>query len=314
MKSSFLLFGCLLFLAGGTVRSQYSADISAATGRSAGLHTKLNADGPVSIAAAMKGYDYSRTLTGESMLAEALAAPPVNPYSKKSPFLAGLMSLAIPGAGQVYAESYWTAVPFVAAEVAGWYLVIDQNRKGDDATLLFEAYADQNWDVAKYAGWLNDNADDFDNDGSIVHIDIDPNESLLPWDRVDWQQMNTTEMAVAVFSHKLPPHGDQQYYEMIGKYNQYSYGWIDKTGGNYWNISDMFREYAGLRGDANEYYDTADTIVNLIILNHILSGLEAAWAAARFNKFVELYSDVKVRPKRNGYAELIPTATFSYRF
>ena len=32
-------------------------------------------------------------------------------------------------------------------------------------------------------------------------------------------------------SHNLPPHGDQQYYELIGKYHQYSSGWNDFTDG-----------------------------------------------------------------------------------
>jgi hypothetical protein len=40
-------------------------------------------------------------------------------------------------------------------------------------------------------------------------------------------------------SHRLPPHGDQQYYEMIGKYHQYSPGWNDFTGGGVSDLSQI---------------------------------------------------------------------------
>ncbi|MBE0645372.1 MAG: hypothetical protein IH600_14915 [Bacteroidetes bacterium] len=275
-----------------------------------------SSEAPLSMALEMQGYgaDY-RPHGAQSDLAAVLhPLAPENPYSKKSPFLAGLFSAIIPGTGELYAGSYWLAGLFAALEGAGWYFNVTQNKKGDDETVVFEGYADEHWSAVKYAEWLNANAKNFPGGENAVQIDIDPDASLPHWQRINWDQMHATEMAIPQFSHKLPPHGDQQYFELIGKYNQYSYGWDDKTGGDYWNPSDRFLYYAGLRGEANDHYNTADTILNLIILNHVLSAIDAAWAAARFNQFVELYSHAQLQRLPDGRADLVASAQFSIRF
>ncbi|MCB2205719.1 hypothetical protein KQI65_13320 [bacterium] len=271
---------------------------------------------PVSVMLEMKGYGTGKAVQDNTQPWQSqLALPPAESvYSKKSPFLAGLFSAVIPGAGELYAESYWLAGLFAAIEGGLWYYSIDQNSKGDDQTGVFESYADQHWSVVKYAEWLNENAKDFEGGENAVHIAIDPDESLPPWQRVDWDAMHTTELAVPVFSHKLPPHGDQQYFELIGKYDQYSYGWDDKVSGYYRDPSSNFLYYADLRGQANDFYNTADTIVNLIILNHLLSAIDAAWAAARFNDFVDLYAHAQLLRLPGGQAELQTLAQFSVRF
>ncbi len=62
-----------------------------------------------------------------------------------------------------------------------------------------------------------------------ANIQINPDETLPPWERVNWNELNAmTETGVHIH---LPPHGEQQYYELIGKYHQYSSGWNDFTGG-----------------------------------------------------------------------------------
>jgi hypothetical protein len=273
-------------------------------------------DAPLSLALEMQGYGTeSRTAASSTgFAASMLPRVPESPYSRKSPFLAGILSVVVPGAGELYAGSYWLAGLFAALEGAGWYFNIRQNRLGDEETGVFEMYADSHWSVVKYAEWLNANAKDFPGGENAVHIDINPDESLPHWQRVNWEQMHATEMAVPVFSHKLPPHGDQQYFELIGKYEQYSYGWDDKTDGYYRIPSDNFLYYAGIRGEANDHYNTADTILNLIILNHVLSAIDAAWAAARFNAFAELYSSARLQRLPDGRADIVATAQFSVRF
>jgi hypothetical protein len=270
---------------------------------------------PLSIVMEMKGYGIGRMLGNPSRaFAPRLNLPAVDPvYSKKSPFLAGVFSVIIPGTGELYAGSYWLAGLFAALEGGLWYYNIDQNDKGDVQTTVYRQYADQHWSVVKYAQWLNENAKDFPGGENAVPIPINPDVSLPLWERVDWDAMHQTEMAIPQFSHKLPPYGDQQYFELIGKYNQYSYGWDDKNGGDYWNISDNFAFYSGQRGKANDFYNTADAMLNLIFLNHVLSAIDAAWAAARFNKFVELYAHAQLMRLPSGQAEVQTMARFSVR-
>ncbi len=221
---------------------------------------------------------------------------------RKTPVLSGILSAVIPGTGQVYNEDYWIAGIFLAAEATLIYVGLTYDKKGDDQTASFEKYADQNWSVVDYATWLNtyEGGD----------INIDPDESKLPWERVNWSELNAAETG----SHHLPPHGEQQYYELIGKYHQYSSGWNDFTGGaNKELVSPNLIYYSGERGKANDFYSTAKTAVIGIYINHLLSALEAVWGATRFNNDIALNVRVKSINVANRI-ELIPTLNFRYSF
>ena len=221
---------------------------------------------------------------------------------RKTPVLSGILSAVIPGAGQFYNEDYWIAGIFLAAEAALIYVGLTYDKKGDDQTASFEKYADENWSVVDYATWLNTYEG--------ANINIDPDESKLPWERVNWSELNAAETG----SHHLPPHGEQQYYELIGKYHQYSSGWNDFTGGaNKELVSPNLLYYSGERGKANDYYSTAKTAVIGIYINHLLSALEAVWGATRFNNDIALNVRVKSINVANRI-EFIPTLNFRYSF
>ena len=224
---------------------------------------------------------------------------------QKSPVLSGVFSAIIPGAGQVYNEDWWIAGIFLAAEVVLITTAITYENKGDEQTESFEMYADENWSVVDYAEWLAqyEGAD-------ITKIVISNDESLPPWERVDWDELNAAETG----SHNLPPHGEQQYYEVIGKYHQYSSGWNDFTGGsNKELISPNFTYYAGERGTANDYYNTSSTAVVGIYINHLLSAAEAVLGANRFNNNLS----VSLRVQNSNLVdrdELVPTLFLRYNF
>ncbi|HRP94319.1 MAG TPA: hypothetical protein PLH53_15605, partial [Ignavibacteriaceae bacterium] len=150
--------------------------------------------------------------------------------SKKSPFLAGVLSLLVPGAGEIYSEEYLKAGIFLAIEAAVITTGLIYDKKGDDKTIEFQNYADDYtsdpntghfWSVVKYAEWL------INIKGADPNIRTDNWEvndtRLPPWQRVNWDLLNASENG----SHKLPLYGDQQYYELIGKYHQFSPGWND---------------------------------------------------------------------------------------
>ena len=228
--------------------------------------------------------------------------------NKKSPILAGVMSLLIPGSGEIYVGEYLKAGIFLAIEAAVVTTAIVYDGKGDDKTTEFQNYADDymnpdhNWSVVRYAEWLNQYEG--------ASIPINPDESLPPWERVNWDDVNAAESG----SHKLPPHGEQQYYELIGKYHQYSSGWNDFTGGgNKDQVSPNLIYYSGMRGDANDYYSVASTAVVGIYVNHFLSALDAVWSATQFNKDLA----IKVRLENIQLAnrtEFYPKIYFTYSF
>jgi hypothetical protein len=230
---------------------------------------------------------------------------------KKSPVLSGVLSAILPGAGQVYNEDWWIAGIFVAVEAALITTAVVYDNKGDDQTEYFENYADDytnpehNWSVVRYAEWLAqyEGAD-------LSKIVISDDESLPPWERVNWAELNAAEKG----SHNLPPHGEQQYYELIGKYHQYAAGWNDYNGGaNNSQISPNFTYYSQQRGIANDYYNTSSTAIVGVYINHILSAAEAVWGATRFNK--NLAINFRVEPLNTATeTELVPTLKVKFSF
>lgn len=228
--------------------------------------------------------------------------------NKKSPMLAGILSLLVPGAGEIYSGEYLKAGIFVALEAAVITTAVIYDNKGDSKTTEFQNYADDytntnhNWSVVRYAEWLNQ----FEG----ANIIINPDVNLPPWQRVSWSEVNAAETG----SHKLPPYGEQQYYELIGKYHQYSSGWNDFNGaGNKDQISPNFLFYSDMRGDANNFYSVASTAVIGIYVNHFLSALDAVWSATQFNKDLA----VKFRLENiqlTNHTEFYPKVYVAYSF
>ncbi len=61
--------------------------------------------------------------------------------NKKSPFLAAVFSLVVPGSGELYAKSYLKAGIFLAVEATLITVGIIYNKKGDNQTNNFQNYA-----------------------------------------------------------------------------------------------------------------------------------------------------------------------------
>ncbi|MHC1736967.1 MAG: hypothetical protein AB9882_03020 [Ignavibacteriaceae bacterium] len=237
----------------------------------------------------------------------------------KKPFLAGVLSLILPGAGEFYSESYIKSGIFLALEAAAITTAIIYDNKGDDQTSIYKNFADGNWDVSKYAAWLWNNREalgipNTHGISSINEVIINNDPALPTWERVDFSKLNLLE---SKFSHRLPKHGDQQYYEMIGKYPQFNHGWIDQLNDNtpQYNeiLTPMFNNYSTMRGKANDFYNVASKAVVVIYVNHFLSALDAVWSAVSYNKDFS----VKFRVSEQYFAdkiEIIPKLNISYNF
>ncbi len=266
--------------------------------------------------------DYNFQLTGnlnadsKILLSNYKSDLPVNlniiqTENKKSPLLAGLFSAILPGAGEFYAESYYKSAIFFAMEAALVTVAVIYNKKGDDKTTEFENYADNvtdnsGWSVVRYALWINQYKG--------KNIQINPNTNLKPWERVNWNELNAVEREINGFSHTLARHGDQQYYEMIGKYHQFSPGWWDfKGGSNNFEISPSYAYYSGLRGDANDLYNVSTKAVVGIYVNHFLSVLDAVWSAVSFNKDIALKFRMDAVQVAENY-DMCPTIYLKYNF
>jgi hypothetical protein len=236
---------------------------------------------------------------------------------KKSPVLAGVMSAVLPGSGELYVGEYLKAAIFFAVEAALMTVAVVNNNEGDDLTAKFEAFADENWSVVKYAEYLKDHKTELGlpDDCNIENL-INPDESLPPWERIyDWNGLNYCESMVTAsgFTHHLPPYGAQQYYELIGKYKQYSPGWKGFSGNSHHDVPQIMKDYSVMRGEANDAYNVASKAVIGIYINHILSAIDAVWSASNYNKNLA----VKMRVENVQVAdrfELVPTLNLRYNF
>ncbi len=224
----------------------------------------------------------------------------VDEFQNKSPWLAAGMSLVIPGAGEFYAESYWKSAAFLVIGVTAWTIAAVQNSKGNTQTKSFEGFADQNWSVVEYAKFSFNNLLSPSEQPAYANWRIAGTENRSPfdrpWEQVNWSVINAMERAIGsttagrYYSHTLPRYGEQQYYELIGKYPQFNQGWIDASPGwvydplNEGNVTANFHYYSGERRKANDFYANASTAVTIAVVNHILSAADAAWSASRHNK------------------------------
>ncbi len=195
------------------------------------------------------------------------------------------------------------------------------------------------WSPLRYAQWLNEYVDYLNDlpDGRLV--DAAPISTGAAVSGVDFSNpgawSETEQLLVrrlildiqaverrvyhpetgAAFSHQLPFFGEQQYYELVGKYFQFAPGWNDYafevTGGvptwkdadgNYLvsidpeltgpggtkpNVSPSFYLYADRHGSANALLRRASRISILFFVNHLLAAAEAAISARLHNRRLE---------------------------
>ncbi|MFZ1292352.1 MAG: hypothetical protein WAR79_19820 [Melioribacteraceae bacterium] len=235
--------------------------------------------------------------------------------NRKTPILAGLMSFAIPGAGEFYSESYLKAGIFAAVEVGVIVLAVIYDNKGNDQTQFFENYANENWSAYRYANWTMHNA-------ATINPDVNPNLYTV-FDNngnVVWSELNKLESAIGnYYSHRLAPYGDQQYYEMIGKYSQFNVGWVqfgdDPNKAYVYGdpLVDQFDYYSVERGKANDFYNISKWAVIAVVSNHFISALDAAWTASRYNK--NLILNVTLKEEQVGfYKEYHPQLNIKINF
>lgn len=247
---------------------------------------------------------------------------------RKSVLLAGGLSALLPGAGQLYAEApIWRTILYGAVETAGWTLFGVYSSEGDRATRDFESFADTHWDITRYISWIQENFESWSDVDvnkelareALAAIYRSNDVSLPPWERVDFRELNRLEAAVkGGFSHTLPEHGEQQYYEQIGKYIQYRAGWDDhiRDGDtlifNPSRVTQHNRDYVASRERANDLLSYAGTALWALALNHVVSAVDAMLEARRYN--VSLSSKMRQEMLPDGRREYRPGIEMRVKF
>jgi len=193
--------------------------------------------------------------------------------SAKSPGKALFLSALLPGAGQYYAGNHKRAAVFLGLEALGWALWSKWDSKGNDVVDEFRATAREEWDPQSYVSWRISSRSRF---SSLTHAL--PCSVYVVNDGIDGLA-------------NCPESESQQYYELIGKYNQFVSGWSDLTDANGNPVqpsavdavesfsSDIRLTYEDRRNDSNKFLERALTVRGLILINHALSALDASRVA-----------------------------------
>ena len=213
---------------------------------------------------------------------KGMDAPLVMAGDEKSPRRAFLLSALVPGAGEFYAGATKRAVGFAVVEAAALGLYLTWNGKGNDIVDEFRATARANWSPRDYLDWrATTRATRY---SSITHA--------MPCSSFVGEVTNSiTPEDLAKSLKGCSDRETQQYYELIGKYNQFIAGWKDAKDrdGNQAqpteidsveSFSSQIRfAYEDRRNDSNRYLKRAGNVLGLILVNHALSAIDAARAA-----------------------------------
>lgn len=302
MKKTLVLILLLILVSGKSYSQEASTDFRFSEQKELNLKYQKNLELKNKII-----YDDNRISLKDSIYVSQ--EPKENP-KRKSEFLGGLFSAIIPGAGEFYAKSYIKSAIFLAVEAGLWIAYGIFQKKGNDQTEMFQNYANQNWSINKYAEWLKTQG--FPKAGDI-NLNA-PYETLLA-------QINACEELS--FSHTLPRFGEQQYYEVIGKYQNFIVGWstADKNAINKNNYITyrlaQVDQYMSDRQKANDYFDNGTTMSMVVILNHIVSAADGVWSVIRYNKGLDVKTNVSFHSKYSFYQQrsvIVPHLNLSVNF
>lgn len=157
---------------------------------------------------------------------------------------------------------------------------------------------------------------------STINPEVDPGNYNVIDDQnnVNWNELNKLEGDIGnYYSHRLAHYGEQQYYEMIGKYSQFNVRWKEfgddpvkpYVFGDV--LVDQFDYYSIERGKANDFYNISKWAVIAVVTNHFISALDAAWTASRYNKSLKL--NVSLKEEQIGfYKEYNPQLNIKINF
>lgn len=163
-----------------------------------------------------------------------------------SPLWAGFLSALVPGSGQLIQgdKRGWL---YLGIEAAGWFSYLALHGSAAQAEEDYEEYADLNWSWARY-----------DTVGSC-------GPGLGPEDFEE-------ERAALEDAYE---NSRDQFYQDIGEEDVYACGWGAQT---------ERADYLSMIDDADGLYNAASYVIGAIVLNHVVSAIDAAKSASNKRK------------------------------
>jgi len=241
---------------------------------------------------------------------DTLSRIDVTSANYRYPGKAMVLSLVLPGAGQLYVKQPKKTVLFIGVEILSIWAWNSYAQQGKDATKDFEAFADVHWDFWRWLDtdqyyqtdpWGTEEGQIYVGPGTSTHgghhlefyVDTDGDGNLELYNTkddyssvLDWY-VDNPDIRDSVFIAR-----GHEYYENIGKYNQFFCGWEEATPGAEIEqrksgphaLNDYRSKYLDMRGEANRLKNVASYAISALMFNHVLSAVDAIFSAARWNR------------------------------
>ena len=199
-----------------------------------------------------------------------------------------LFSLILPGAGEAtmgYKRGYF----MMAADILAWTQVAKYNSNGDDLTDSYIAFADAHYtDELPLEGYLDGGTDPMRGGQGAIYFTAITGEN----------NFNTVEDLHNLPLYVTKEEDFREYYENLGKWDQFIFGWDDYTIANQpdfpfdgyeptetladlqhpW-VSENRETYRLMRDEANDAYETRDRWLYVNIGLRVFSVIQSAYLA-----------------------------------
>lgn len=165
----------------------------------------------------------------EEGTSEKVYIPPEKSISK-----AIMMSLVLPGTGQIYSQKKY-GFAYMAIEAAAWVGYFVYNKKGDDKVAEYEDFADEHYNRDRFYEVKEDLVD-----RALEHAEqTDKLNIYIETFPVYDDEGNFSHYGIREGNHfTLDETNTQHYYEDLGKYDKYIFGWDDWYTEAYYSILD----------------------------------------------------------------------------
>ena len=198
----------------------------------------------------------------------------VSARPKRNIAAAIIASAVLPGMGELYVAtgtkkvSHYIRVPvFLALDVYFWYSYRDNYDKGKEVKAEYEMFGDEHWSEERFL---------------LQHPYCD---GIGGCD--SWEQYNEDAKGDYYYFVYIPKHLDhEEYYENMGKYDAFAFGW-DDWNGDYNDVEAWTPNrttYWAMRTESDDYLLRGDRYVMALIINRVVSMLDAGWLAYRYNR------------------------------
>lgn len=180
-----------------------------------------------------------------------------------------ILSLLVPGAGEIYMGYYKRGAALVAAEAVAWTGYAVYRDKGLDTRAKYEHYADEHWDINR---WLS-----LHPSGPYATLDeLETEGASGAWESNLRGNVSTNFFYMPFISRAQDK---QHYYENIGKYNWFVSGWDDwdsslQTDNSFIETTANRQKYFSMRVESNDQLEKADRFTYLSIAARAFSLIE----------------------------------------